>query len=85
MKCWRPLASFKAVVIMLRNLILIIALSAVATQTVVAAGQDLPDIGSPADTMLSKDKEAIIGGLIENAERILGVEAFRKIRRQSQF
>ena len=69
MKCWRPLASFKAVVIMLRNLILIIALSAVATQTVVAAGQDLPDIGSPADTMLSKDKEAIIGRSIYRSLR----------------
>lgn len=35
------------------------------------------------ENISSDDKEAIIGGLIDNAERILGVDAFRTIRRQS--
>ncbi len=46
---------------MLRNLILIVALCSVTVRPVFAAGEDLPDIGSPADTVLTKEREAVIG------------------------
>lgn len=54
---------------MLRNLILIVALSALALQPAFADVEDLPDIGSPADTVLTKEKEAIIGRSIYRSLR----------------
>lgn len=52
-----------------RNLILLSVLSAMTVRPVVAADEDLPDIGSPADTVLSKENELIIGRSIYKSLR----------------
>jgi len=44
-----------------RKLIILTLLCTLTVQPVFAAGEDLPDIGSPADTILSKEKELQIG------------------------
>ena len=53
----------------LRNLILLMVLSAMTVRPVVAAEEDLPDIGSPADTVLSKENEMLIGRSIYKSLR----------------
>jgi len=48
-------------------------------------GEDIARVDAPGlfATLPSDDKEAIIGTLIENAESMLGADAFGRIRRQS--
>lgn len=48
-------------------------------------GEDISAIDAPGlfDNLPVEDKEAIIGGLIDNAEKTLGADVFEKIRRQS--
>jgi predicted Zn-dependent protease len=53
----------------LKNLILVIVLLATALRPALAADEDLPDIGSPADTVLSKDQEMQIGRAIYRSLR----------------
>jgi arginyl-tRNA synthetase len=50
-----------------------------------AIGEDIGAIGASDlfSGLPDEDKEAIIGGLIDNAENALGIEVFRKIRRQA--
>lgn len=55
-----------------RQLILAVLLWSLATQPVSAAGEDLPDIGSPADTILSKETELQIGRSIYKSLRDTG-------------
>ena len=52
------------------KLLIVVALQcALAFQPVFAASEDLPDIGSPADTILSKEKEMQIGRSIYKSLR----------------
>jgi len=54
---------------MLRNLILLGAMLPMALRPTIAADESLPDIGSPADTVLSKENEIIIGRSIYKSLR----------------
>ncbi len=53
----------------IRNLILLAVMSTTAFRPVVATDEDLPDIGSPADTVLSKENEMLIGRSIYKSLR----------------
>ncbi|MDH3513226.1 MAG: hypothetical protein OER85_20510 [Gammaproteobacteria bacterium] len=52
-----------------RNLTVFVLLCTLTFQPAFAAGEDLPDIGSPADTILSKEKEMQIGRSIYKSLR----------------
>jgi len=54
---------------LLRNFILVAVILPLALRPVIAADEDLPDIGSPADTVLSKENEMIIGRSIYRSLR----------------
>lgn len=57
---------------MLRRLVATLCMLAVAVAPVLAANEDLPDIGSPADTVLSREKEQQIGRAIYKSLRDTG-------------
>jgi predicted Zn-dependent protease len=52
-----------------RKLTVFVLLCTLTFQPAFAAGEDLPDIGSPADTILSKEKEMQIGRSIYKSLR----------------
>jgi predicted Zn-dependent protease len=54
---------------LLRNLILLGVMVPLTLRPVIAADESLPDIGSPADTVLSKENEMIIGRSIYKSLR----------------
>jgi predicted Zn-dependent protease len=54
---------------LLRNLILLVVMVPMVLRPVIAADESLPDIGSPADTVLSKENEMIIGRSIYKSLR----------------
>ncbi|MBM4197169.1 MAG: M48 family metallopeptidase [Gammaproteobacteria bacterium] len=54
---------------MIRRLIALLCAACLLPLPVQAAGEDLPDIGSPADTVLSRDREAQIGRAIYRSLR----------------
>jgi len=56
-------------VLALRQLIVLIATAATLLRPVAASDEDLPDIGSPADTVLSKSNEMILGRQIYRSLR----------------
>ena len=53
----------------LRNLILLALIASMVFRPVVANDDDLPDIGSPADSVLSKEREMLIGRSIYKSLR----------------
>ncbi|MFQ5635513.1 MAG: M48 family metalloprotease [Gammaproteobacteria bacterium] len=53
----------------LRNLALTCIVAALAVRPVLAVDESLPDIGSPADSVLSKEKELVIGRSIHKSLR----------------
>lgn len=56
----------------IRTPVLLAVMSAMVLRPVVAADEDLPDIGSPADTVLSKENELLIGRSIYKSLRDTG-------------
>ena len=56
----------------LRQLIALLCAVCLTASSVFAAGEDLPDIGSPADTVLSRDRETQIGRAIYKSLRDTG-------------
>jgi len=56
----------------MRNLILLSVMTAMVMRPAVATDEDLPDIGSPADTVLSKENEMLIGRSIYKSLRDAG-------------
>jgi predicted Zn-dependent protease len=58
--------------VILRKLTVLTLLCSLAIRPALGAGEDLPDIGSPADSVLSKEMEAQIGRSIYNSLRASG-------------
>src|SRR3972149_3811771 len=58
--------------VLFRRTIALICIVSVTASPVIAANEELPDIGNPADTVLSRDKEVQIGRAIYKSLRDTG-------------